>query len=112
MASEKLPQTGYEPRVMEMVKRIGVLLLVGALVGDVVATLIAPGIFIWYGTGTDPISQNCATMARGTVNSVIRSQVIGAAIGAVVIAIIGALLLRALAAKRSHKEPATPPPAA
>ena len=95
---------------MDTVKRIGVLLLIGAVVGNALATFIAPGVLTWYNTGSDANAMcNCVRVAHDTADQLIRAQLIGTGIGAVLFLILGIIISRA----RSSRAPAaakTPPP--
>jgi hypothetical protein len=78
-------------------KTVGVFALLGAIVGDVLATLIAPSFLTWYNTpGAGAIQTICepATMSRTIFNQLIRSQLVGALVGAVALAVVGALVVR------------------
>ena len=80
---------------MEMLKKIGVLLLLGFVVGSVIASLIAPSFLSWYNTGADVNAMcNCTTVAKATSSQLIRAQFTGGAIGAVLTTILGVILLR------------------
>ena len=97
---------------MATVKLIGVLLLLGFVLGSVIATLVAPSMLTWYNTGADVNAMcNCATVASSTSFGLIRAQLTGGVVGAVVTLILGIIISRARAAKTATAvtPPTTPP---
>lgn len=93
---------------MEMLKKIGVLLLLGFLVGAGISTLVAPRMLEWYNTGSDAGALcNCASIARATSSQLIRSQFIGGIIGGVFFVIAGVVISRIRAAKTPAKPAGT-----
>lgn len=94
-------------------KTVGVFALLGAVLGHAVATLIAPGFITWYvtpgGTGTSQVICNTAEMARDIFSSLIRAQLIGAAVGAVGFIVLGILVVRARAARAAASSSPLPP---
>lgn len=90
--------------LMEMLKKIGMLLLGGVLFGASMATLIAPRVLAWYNTGSDANALcNCANVAKAVTSQLIRAQVIGAIIGAVIFVIGGLIIIKL----RGNKKPAS-----
>lgn len=79
---------------MRTFKNFVLLAVVGAVVGAVVATVIAPGFISWYHTpgGTAQALCDCATLARDITGQLVRGQLIGAAIGAVLFVVIGVVI--------------------
>lgn len=99
-------------------KTVGVFALIGAVLGHVVATLIAPGLIAWYvtpgGTGTGQVICNTAEMARDIFSRLIRAQLIGAGVGAAAFIVLGIVVLRSrarrAAAAASPASPSASPP--
>lgn len=94
---------------MAIFRKLLTLALVGAVLGDVVATLIARAFIPWYqtpGSMTQGAQQICnlAVVTRGTIDQVVHYQVIGAVVGALLLLVGGGLVLRL----RSHRVPAAP----
>ncbi len=95
---------------MSTVKRVLMITLVGALLGAVVGTLVARSFIPRYWTpgdvaqGTQQLC-NMPVLVRGTIDKVVQDQLVGAAIGAILFAIGGGLVMRALA-KRHPDAPA------
>jgi hypothetical protein len=84
---------------MPHVKRVLVFMLCGALVGQVVATLIAPGIITWWNTpGTGAAQSICDLPAifHKSIDSLVRAQLIGASVGAGIFMILGIVVTRAM----------------
>lgn len=93
---------------METVKRMAMLLLAGAIAGDIVATLVGPGVVSWYNTSSDASANcNCVTIAHQVTAGLIRVQLIGALCGAVFFLIVGIVISR-LRHRPAHP-PASPP---
>ncbi len=94
---------------MRTVRNFVLLALVGAIVGAVIASLLAPGIIAWYQSpGGGAAMCDCATVSRQTVSQLIRTQLAGAAIGAVAFLVAGVLIKRGGGRKRVEP-PAEPP---
>lgn len=94
---------------MSLVRRLLFALFFGALVGVVVATPIAASMIPWYNTpATGQALCSCAETAHVVVWQLVRWQVIGAVIGAVVFMILTGVL----AGRRRRQPPATTAPAA
>ncbi len=95
---------------MTAFKRVLVLILVGAVLGDVVATLLARSLITWYwtpGSLTRSAQQLCTVDDfRNIISSLIKYQLIGALVGALVFAVAGSLALRNF---RKPKPDATAP---
>jgi hypothetical protein len=88
-----------------VLKRFGVFLAVGGVLGDVVTILLAPNFITWFHTpGTGAALCNCADVAKETAGTLVRAQLIGTLVGAVVFVIIGELAYRLLRAKRRQAE--------
>lgn len=80
-----------------MMKTMGVFALIGAIVGDVLATLIAPSFLTWYNTpGAGAVQTICdiRQMSQTIFDQLIRAQLIGAVAGAVVLAVVGVVVAR------------------
>jgi hypothetical protein len=100
---------------MAILRRVAVLLSVGALLGGVVGTLIARSFIPWYespGSAMQGAQQliNLPAVIRSTIDSVIRYQLLGAAVGAVLVLVIGLLGARVLARRKADAPAAAPSP--
>jgi hypothetical protein len=98
---------------MAILRRVLVLLAVGALLGSVVGTLIARSFIPWYESPGSAMQGaqaliNLPVVVRSTIDSVIRYQLIGAAIGAAVVLVLGLLGARVIA-RRNANTPAAKP---
>src|SRR5437899_1821146 len=93
--------------VFAPVKRLLLWTLGGALLGAIVASVIAPSFLISRNTTRFPEAQcNCIQVTRDTAESLIRWQLVGAAIGAGSLLIVGFLLWW------RRRAPASPPASA
>ncbi len=64
--------------------RYFVLILVGAQLGQIAASLIAPSLLTWYATpGAGSALCECAPLVTDTVGRVVQTQLVGAVIGAI-----------------------------
>lgn len=112
MAREKLGRTGYDPPSMDHVKRILILMLVGAALGNIAATFVAPKWVTWYNTPQDPTANcNCMRMAVDISQGIIRIQTFGTVIGAILFLIIGIFVSRFIANRAAKTGTTTTPPA-
>ncbi len=95
-------------------KRLGIFLAIGGVLGDIVMMLLAPSVLTWFQTpAAGGALCNCQAVAKQTAGSVVRSQLIGTLVGAVVVAVIGELIHRARKKKaQAAAQAAAPPPAA
>ena len=78
-------------------KTVGVFAALGAIIGDVIASLVAPRFLTWYNTpGAGAIQTICdmKTMSETIFSQLIQAQLIGAITGAVVLAVAGGLIAR------------------
>jgi hypothetical protein len=102
--------------MLRVLKRLGLFLAIGGLLGAIVSMLVAPSALTWFQTpGTGTALCNCADVARQTARAFVRAELIGTAIGAVAFAIIGEIFYHLWAARRRRRAahtPALPPPAA
>ncbi len=95
---------------MRTLRNIVVLALVGAIVGAVVASFLAPVFIGWYQSpGGGTAMCECATVSRQAVSQLLRAQLIGAAAGAVGFLVLGVLIKRRGGHKRVAEPPAPPP---
>jgi uncharacterized membrane protein YccC len=96
--------------MLRVLKRFGIFLAVGGLLGDIVTTLVAPRMLTWFQTpGTGTAMCNCSEVARQTARSFVKAQLIGTLIGALAAVVIGELLYRLW---RSRQRRLAPPAAA
>jgi hypothetical protein len=97
-----------------VLKRLFLSFLIGAVAGDVMTVLFAPNALEWFATpGTGTALCNCAETAKATAQSLVRAQLVGTGIGAVVGMVLGELG-SAVWRSRKKKAPArvdAPPPA-
>ena len=90
--------------MLTVLKRIAVFLAIGGVVGDVLTMLIAPGFVTWFHTPVGSAAMcNCAENSRQTASALINAQLIGTALGAVAVAVIGELGWRLLDARRKQR---------
>jgi len=95
---------------MPLVKRSLFLMLAGAVLGEGVATLGARAFIPWYNSpgeamGASPTLCNLQLVTRSTIDNLVRDQLIGALVGAIVVWLGGLLVGRAL-----HKRAAAAAP--
>lgn len=91
---------------MSIFKKLLVFALIGALVGDIAAMVIAPSMLAWYETPGDTSALcNCLVTVRSTTAHFVRAQAIGAGVGLVILLVIGIFVVRG---RRHH--PAQPSP--
>lgn len=91
---------------MQTLKKLLIYSVVGALLGGVAASLVAPGLIAWYnepGSGV-PKEFNLAPFAQRIMASLIEAQAIGMGLGAVLMLLLGILLHRAGADRRKARE--------
>jgi hypothetical protein len=89
-------------------KTVGVFAALGAIIGDVIATLVAPRFLTWYNTpGAGAIQTICdmKTMSETIFAQLIQAQLIGAISGAVVLAVAGVLFARRRASRAAPASP-------
>ena len=90
--------------MLQVLKRIGVFLSIGAVIGDLITMELAPRLLTWFHTpGTGSALCNCADVARETASALIRAQLTGTAVGAVGMVVLGELLVRLYEARRKQK---------
>jgi len=96
---------------MRVVKTLTLLALIGAVLGAIAATFVAPGAVTWYASpgGAAAALCDCAKLAREISAQLIRIQGIGAVSGAVVFFIAG-IVFRAGRGKKLDKAAATGTP--
>jgi hypothetical protein len=97
-------------------RRIGILVVVGAVLGDAVMLLMGPSAITWYQTpAAGSALCNCKDLARETASSLVRAQLTGMAIGAVTLLVVGEVVrylwLRRKRARAAPPAPAPAPPA-
>jgi len=96
--------------MLRLLKRLGVLLAIGGVLGDVITMLVAPSAVTWFQTpGTGTALCNCAAVAKQAASALIEAQLIGTGVGALTLAIVGELVHRVFAARKRRR--AAPPPA-
>ena len=97
---------------MSMVKRVSMFMLLGAVLGDAVGTLVARSFIPWYWSPGEAIKNtqqliNVPDMVRSTIDAMVRDQLIGAGVGAAGFAVLGVLLVRTLDKRKAGTPPAT-----
>jgi hypothetical protein len=90
------------------------IVLTGAVCGDVATLLMAPAIIGWYNSTVDPGALcNCLTTARTSARHMIEAQGIGSGIGAILFLTVGFMIAQGrrkkLRAQAAATPPATPP---
>ncbi len=92
---------------MSLLRSVVFFLVLGALLGGVVTSLIAPGLINWYHTpgGALPPGLDLSPYARQLLADLIRAQTIGAIVGAIVTAALGFALVRGRARKPADPKP-------
>lgn len=105
---------------MERVKSVALFTLIGAAIATVVSSFFAPKFIAWYNTPGDGVGDalcNPATIIGTTIDSFVRWQLIGAAVGAASGLLLGLIVVVAEAKRLKQRgvndEPtdAAPPPA-
>jgi hypothetical protein len=93
---------------MPLLKRLLGFVLSGAILGNIVATLIVPGTLAWYNTAADSAAMcNCILTVKETAQSLVKGQLIGTITGAALFLVLGILLNRG----RAQAPPVAGPPA-
>lgn len=81
---------------MSTFKTLMTSLVAGALLGEVVATLLASAVIPWWNTpGQGQAMCECSKIAHDTVTSLISYQLYGAAVGGVLFLVLGGFIVRA-----------------
>ncbi len=87
--------------MLQAAKRIALLLAVGAALGDIVTMLMAPSFVTWFQTpAVGSALCNCADVSRDTAEALVRAQLIGTAVGALSLAVVGEVAWRLWDARR------------
>src|SRR5512141_880003 len=96
---------------MRVVKTLTVLTLLGAILGAVAATFVAPGFVTWYASPGSAAAAlcDCAKLAHEISSQLIRIQGIGAVSGAVVF-FVGGIVFKAGRGKKVDKAAVTGTP--
>jgi len=96
---------------MVKLKTVLTFMLAGALLGNVVATLVAPSFMEWY--NSTPLAKqtmcDLPQVVRDVTSQLIRTQFIGSGIGAVVFMVLGIVFLQARAKRQKAMPPPQPP---
>ncbi len=86
------------------------IVLIGAVCGDIATMMIAPAIIGWYNSTVDPSALcNCLTTARTTAAQMIQAQATGSGLGALLFLIAGFLFWNSRRKKVRTETPAAPP---
>jgi hypothetical protein len=98
---------------MAILRRVLVLLSVGALLGSVVGTLIARSFIPWYESPGSAMQGaqaliNLPVVVRATIDSVIRYQLIGAGVGGLLVMTAGLVGARVMARRKADAQAAKP----
>lgn len=94
--------TVVDSRDMALLKRLGTFVAVGALLGAVIASLVTPTILVAENTTRAGNAQcPCAEVTRDTATQLIRAQLLGAAIGAGALLLLGIVL--SIRGRAKHK---------
>jgi hypothetical protein len=98
---------------METLKKLLLVMAAGFVVGFAVACLVVPGALGWYNTpGMGQAMCNCAELVQTTASSLIKGQLIGGGVGALLALVAGILVMRRQRSKAAAKAPPPAPPAA
>ncbi|OGQ79671.1 MAG: hypothetical protein A2289_17625 [Deltaproteobacteria bacterium RIFOXYA12_FULL_58_15] len=82
--------------MLATLKKLSVVALAGAIVGAIVASLIAPRFIAWYvspGAAGQALC-SCPELAASVASQLLQAQLVGALIGAGVFFIVGILVIR------------------
>ena len=93
-------------------KRFAAIALAGAIVGVILASIIAPSFITWYNTpgSAQGAMCGCAQLASEVTSRLLWSQFVGALLGAVLFIVVGVLVVRSRRAKGATPvAPAAPP---
>jgi hypothetical protein len=95
---------------MVKLKTVLTFVLVGALLGNVVATLAAPPMLGWYNSSSLATQTMCnlPEVIQKVSSQLIQAQLIGSGIGMVLFLVLGIAFVQS----RAKKQQATPPPPA
>lgn len=88
-------------------KTVGAFAAIGAIVGDVLATLIAPRFLTWYntpGAGSIQTICNIEQMSQHIFSQLIQAQLVGSLVGVLLFIGIGVVVVR----RRSSRAIAAP----
>lgn len=90
------------------VKTVMLFLLSGAIVGAVVASLIAPGLYAWAATPGETTQEiiSRVSVIREATSMLMKAQGIGAGAGALAGLIVGVLFSRSLSRRTAQREAA------
>jgi hypothetical protein len=96
--------------LMALLRRAAALFSAGALSGAVVGTLIARSFIPWYQSPGDAMGGaqqlcNLPKVIGATISQVVHYQLIGAAIGAALVLVVGLLLIRAMGHRAAPASP-------
>lgn len=83
-------------------KTVGAFAAVGAIIGDLLATLIAPRFLTWYntpGAGSVQTICNIEQMSQHIFNQLIQAQLAGSVIGALLFIGVGVVVARRRSAR-------------
>jgi hypothetical protein len=98
---------------MNALKTFLVWFFLGALLGVIAASLVAPGMLAWNNTpGEGQALCDCVKVTRSTSTDLIKAQLISGIVGAVLFLGLGALLSRRRKAPDGPTSPTTAGPAA
>src|SRR5215471_16773846 len=98
---------------MGHIKRVLIFMLSGAIVGEVIATIVAPSFITWWntpGVGAPQAICDLPAIFHKSIHDLILGQLIGAGLGAGIAMILGVSVSRGVArraaAQATSKEPA------
>jgi integral membrane sensor domain MASE1 len=96
------------------IKRFAAIALAGAIVGAILASIIAPHVVNWYNTPGSTVASmcDCAQLAAEVASRMLWAQFTGAVIGAVLFIVVGVIVVRSRKAKAAPPAASTTPPAA
>lgn len=93
---------------MRTVKRLLAFALAGAILGAVASSFVAPGLIRWYNTPGEgmPPGLDFSRFVDQITRAMLQAQLLGAALGALVVLAIGVAVSRG---KKTAPTPASPP---
>lgn len=88
------------------VKTVMLFLLSGAIIGAVVASLIAPGLYAWAATPGETTQEiiSRVSVIREATSMLMKAQAVGAGVGGLAGLIAGVIVARALSRRTAQRE--------
>ena len=97
---------------MATFRKLSFLFVLGAQLGEVITSLVWPGVLAWWATpGAGNAMCECTPLVHDTVSRLLQAQLVGALIGALAAVTLGIVLMR-MRAKHQAAAPLAAPPSA